>query len=492
MHFLTHHKMTGFRLLLVFLLLPLPLQAMTLGEAVQQALSRHPDVRLAQLAPLLDQAQRTQVEGLLDGRLGVTAVASDTRTRTVSPFAAFGTSNIQLGYQMTQPLASGDTVSGSFSMVRNRLKYPTTMPLAFQRSLNPLYQSQIDISWRKPLLKGRGNPDYHGQLAVAGFNEQADRWQIEVVRYQLAGQVLAVFFQHRINQISVRLAKDARHRARQLLRYQKKREAFGLIEAADRLQSEALLATRQMELVQAQAALASSGVVLRRLLVVDRLPKRLEVAPSRGVSLPSLALLQRVAHSHRPEFQLLTARLAAAEAELEVAQADDAAQLDLVGQVGTRAQEGLFRRAFRSGLSTSHRFAQLSLELSDDVGGHVGSAAIRRAEVAREQVIVQQAQIARTIGDNLASMRVSVQTGYRLLDASAKRVKAERQKFKAEMLRYREGRSDTATIIQFEGDLRRAELQQALQRESLKLAERQLQLARGDWPVMTAMMETDN
>jgi len=477
-----------FRLLLL-LLLPLQAQAITLEEVVRQALSQHPDIKMAQLTPLLDQAQRTQVEGLLDGQLGVTARASNTRTQTVSPFAAVGTTNIQFGYQMAQPLANGDTVTGTFSMVRNLQKYPATTPVAFRSLLNPLYQSQVDLTWRTPLLKGRGNPNYHGQLATADFSQQADHWQIEVVRYQLAGQVLAAFFQHRINQIGLRLAKDARHRAQQLLYYQRKQEAFGMIEQADRLQSEALLATRQTEVIQAQASLATSAVVLQRLLVVDTLPNTLSVAPLHHHPLPSLTHLQQVARDFRPEFKLLHARLAAADATLEVAQAADATQLDLVGQIGTRGQEALFERAFRSGLSVSHRFAQLSLELSDSVGNHSEQAAISRAEVAREQVIVQQAQTIRTIGDTLAAMRMNVQMGYRLLNASAKQVQAEQAKFKAELLRYRAGRSDTATMIQFEGDLRRSTLQQALQAESLKLAERQLQLARGDWPVMAAIAE---
>ncbi len=475
-----------FRLLLM-VMLPCAAHALSLEEAVRQALANHPDIRLAELAPLLDQAQQLQVRGLLDGRFGLTTAASDSRIRTVSPFAASGTTDISFGYQLTQPLESGDSVIGSFSMARNMQHFPATVSKQFQPSINPLYQSQVDFSWRKPLLKGRGNPRFHGQLAQAEANEEADRWKIAVVRDQLAGQVLAAFFQQRIDRINVRLARDARDRARQLLRYQKKREAFGLIEKADRLQSEALLATRQTELAQAEAALAASGVVLRRLLVAERPPRKLEVAQDHVGKLPPLETLQRVAQAHRPEFRLLQARLRAADAAVREARAEDQPQLDLVGQVGTRAQEGLFRRAFRSGLSLSHRFAQLSVELSDDVGGHAEEAALRRAEVMRAQVEAQQAQTQRKIGDELASIRTRIATGRKLLRAYARRVRAERRKFAAEMARYREGRGDTATVIQFEGDLRRAELQQALQRESLTLAEYQLKLARGDWPVVAAV-----
>ncbi|MDQ6964107.1 MAG: TolC family protein, partial [Mariprofundales bacterium] len=433
---------------------------------------------------LLDQAQAEQIEGLLDGSFGVTAAASDTRTHTVSPFAAVGTTNIQLGYQMRQPLANGDSITASMLMVRSMQKYPATTPLAFRSLLNPLYQSQIDLIWRTPLLKGRGNPDYHQQRSAARYATEADSWQIEVVRYQLAGEVLAAFFQHRINRIRVQLAKDARHRAQQLLYYQRKQERFGLIEPADRLQSEALLAQRVTDLVQAQAALSASAIQLQRLLAADRVPQQLEVSSHTTESLPTLSQLEQIADDNRPEYRLLAARLAAADAELERAEAADATQLDLVGQVGTRGQEGLFKRAFRSGLSVSHRFAQLSLELSDSVGSHSEQAAIQRAEVAREQVVVQQAQTARKIGDSLALIRSSVETGRRLLHAYTRQVEAEREKFRAEMLRYRAGRSDTATIIQFEGDLRRVTLQQALQEESLKLASYQLRLARGDWSVM--------
>ena len=47
------------------------------------------------------------------------------------------------------------------------------------------------------------------------------------------------------------------------------------------------------------------------------------------------------------------------------------------------------------------------------------------------------------------------------------------------MRRYREGRSDTATLVQFEADLRSAELRAELQYLTLLLAERQLAWAKG-------------
>ncbi|RMH52896.1 MAG: TolC family protein [Zetaproteobacteria bacterium] len=471
-------------------LLPLSAHALSLEEAVEQALRRHPDITLARLAPLLDQAVRLQLEGMLDGRLGLTAAASDSRIRTVSPFAARQITDIQFGYRYDQPLENGDRVGVGFAMVRDRQKFPASLPQAFQPSLNPLYQSQVDFSWRKRLLKGRGNPDYHEQLARNRASEEADRWRISVVRHQLAGQVVAAFFQQRIDRIQVRLARDARDRARKLLRYQRHREAFGLIEPADRLQSEALLATRTTELAQAEAALAASRVVLQRLLGSDRPPTRLVLvdggAPS---SPPPLAELERIARRHRPEFRMLQAQLAAADAALALARAEDRPQLDLVAQVGTRAQEGRFERAFRSGLSLSHRFAQLSIEFSDEIGGHAAEGAVRRAELQREQVEAQIAQAARKVGDDLAAIRTRIASGRKLLHGHAMQVAAERRKFAAEMARYRAGRSDTATVIQFEGDLRRAELQQALQREALRLAEYQLKLARGDWPVVARFDE---
>jgi outer membrane protein TolC len=155
------------------------------------------------------------------------------------------------------------------------------------------------------------------------------------------------------------------------------------------------------------------------------------------------------------------------------------AQIDLVGQLGSRALEDKAGRAFSQGFSLTDRFVSVSVELSDTINGGATHAGIRQAELARQQVKLEKVQARENIATQLSTLLNQLSYGTKTLKAAERRVAAETKKFNAEMERYREGRSNTAIIVQFEGELRMAELQTALQRTSLQMASQQLRLTEG-------------
>ena len=83
------------------------------------------------------------------------------------------------------------------------------------------------------------------------------------------------------------------------------------------------------------------------------------------------------------------------------------------------------------------------------------------------------------VRDDIARTWTSLKSGIPAYRQARLRVEAEKRKLDAELKRYREGRSDTATVVQFEGDLSNAERQAELLGVSLNLAEKQLAWAQG-------------
>jgi outer membrane protein TolC len=77
------------------------------------------------------------------------------------------------------------------------------------------------------------------------------------------------------------------------------------------------------------------------------------------------------------------------------------------------------------------------------------------------------------------------------LKASKAQVKAEKKKYQAEMERYQKGRVPTSAVIQFEGDLRAAQLREAIQCVSLGLTESKLALAMGELPELLEQAQGD-
>ncbi len=157
-------------------------------------------------------------------------------------------------------------------------------------------------------------------------------------------------------------------------------------------------------------------------------------------------------------------------------------QLDLVAQLGTRSLDATAGGALRRSGSLNTHYASLSLELSDAIGRNAARAGLRKAELALERIRAEKAQLADQIRTDLADALARLRAGMPALKAAEQEAARQRRKFEAEMRRYREGRSDTATITQFESDLRAAELRARLQRLDLELAVQQLRWAQGLLP----------
>ncbi len=471
---------------LCILLLPAvaPAEPISLAHAIRETLAHHPDIAIARLGPEFSKSEQERLDGMLDPRVTARIGASDEKSPTTSPFAANQTQSGQVYGAITKPLQDGSTLTGSLNYNRTKLNYPATVPGAFQSTLNPVYSNQIDLIYRYPFLRGHGNPAYHEMMRAAEKDEASSRWEVEMLKEVLAGQAIMLYYQLAIEELRLDIADKAIARTEKLLRYQKHREQFGLIEKADRLQAEALLATRRMDRSSAEATVKAARISLNRLMSQDgnRAISPLGNEPVIQANiLNELTVDQLVkeAVTQRPVFKSLEAKLAAAQARLTAAKDQHDTQVDLVGQVGSRALEGSAGRAAGQGFNLTDRFVSLSVELNDTLGGSATHAGIRQAELARQQVQLEKIQATESLTSDLSTILQQLISGSQTLQAAKLRTKAESQKFNAEMRRYKEGRSNTATIIQFEGDLQLAELQAAIQKSSLQLATYQLELTKG-------------
>jgi outer membrane protein TolC len=119
------------------------------------------------------------------------------------------------------------------------------------------------------------------------------------------------------------------------------------------------------------------------------------------------------------------------------------------------------------------------VELRDTLGRRGARAGVLAAELQRERLLARRHQLAEQLRDELSMLQVTLHSGAGILRLSAQREEAERRKYEAELERYRDGRSDSATLIQFEGELAAAERDARLQRLALLLAGYQHAWARG-------------
>jgi len=456
-------------------------EAMSLPDVLRAVLNKHPDLALARIQEQSLRIESQNIEGILDPRVSLTGSLSDETTPTTSPFAASGTQNSIVTGQVSKLLDDGSTLTGTFQYSRTRLNYPANVPPSFQASINPSYQEQIDIIYRYPLLRGNGNASYHEQINSNQYNKKAAHWSVAIQQEQLIAQAISLYYQIASNRIAQKLARDTVVRAKKLLAYQKQRQQFGLIEASDQRQAEALLATRQMEYTTATATLKNSITALNRLMLRDaEQPIQTHVPTSSNFQIASIQTWLEQAEQQRPIFHMLDAQQAANDATLAISHDQHDTQVDLIGQIGSRSLSASSGTAIGQGFTLNDRFISIGIELQDTLTGNSTRAAILQAELERERIHLQRIQAIENIETELSTAMTRFNNGLLMQKASKLRQQAEQMKFAAELERYRDGRSDTATLIQFEGDLRIAELQAALQNIQIQLAEQQIKLATGN------------
>jgi len=456
--------------------------ALSFDEVLRKAYQANPDLQVSQLQVKVADAEASQLEGVLDTRYRGSLGFSDEISPAVNPFSSSQTRTSFISGSIEQPFSGGSTLTGTLNYNSAKLTYPSTVPATFQANPNPIYKHQIDLIYRYPLASGAGNANYHAQLDARAQELKAAKLRVGMLKEQVANQAIALYFQLILNDLSLELANDGVVRAKQLLAYQEQRESFGLIEAADRFQAEALLAMRKLQQVQSRAARDAAQTNLNRLMFQDGgVPLQPKLVPIK-IKRTSMEKMLLQSEQNRPVFEVLKAQYAAAESRLKGVEDTDKYQLDLVGQVGSRALGGSAGNAFAQGFTLDDRYVGLRLEFSD-VWNHSSSRAlIQKSILQLENIKLERNKARENIKTDLATASVLLRSGKVTLQASRKQVLAEKKKFDAEVVRYREGRSTTAVVTQFEGDLRVAELRALIQQVSLDQTKYQLALTLGVLP----------
>lgn len=466
-------------LCLTLLIAPAAAADMSLKQVIETVLTRNPDLHVSRIDSAIAATETAGVEGILDPVVTASISVSDEKTPTISDFQPSENRLGTLAGTISKPLASGATVGADFTYNRTSqgFKSPFAANLA---QFNPSYRNQININYRYPLLKGSNRPSYNQALLSAEAGVYQAEKQRQVIAHNLTLQAINAYYQLAADDINIAIARQAVKRARKLLAYQRSREQFGLIEKADRMQAAALLAARRTDLQRAQSVRLNNQNTLNRLMLrAADADITVEYGKQLTATSPAIDSAVKEAERLRPELQVLDAQMRAANAQLAIARDADQMQLDVVARLGSRALDKKPLSAAASGFSAYDHFASLSLELSDTLGRNTAGAAIRKAELQRQRIEALRMSALKQIRDDISSAKTAIISGKPTLRLARQQVTAEQRKFRAEMERYRQGRSDTATVVQFEGELRNAALNAELQQLTIELAEQQLAWAQG-------------
>ncbi len=447
---------------------------LTFGEALQHVVDTYPSLEVAQDQLRRAQQERVKVQSQLGWVLGAQAGVS----HDVSPLTGTPADTATLSTSLNRGLASGGTlgVSGSYNYTDSSFSFPG-LP-------NPSYLGRVDLSLRKPLGRGAGNPDYQQGLISADAGAAVARANAHSTRDQVARQTMSLFYGAALTWAQYRNARDGVERAKRLLRHVRNNARLGLAEDKDLLQSEAQLRAQTAQVDALLAAWETQRTSLNRLMGRPADEEFVPVLPAQTAPVEGdAATIYKQALAYSPDIVRLQAQVDIAQAQIARSRDAERSQLDLVLGLGTGNLQGTAAAVPPSTSATtvnqSDYAASVQLQYQKPLDRRGVDAALVQAELDRSIALRQLQSTKDDLRYNVDGLLADLHASRDAVDSQQQRVTAEEKKLRDAEQRYRNGRADTIELIQFENDLFFARLAMEQQRIDLIQKRFSLELLRG-------------
>lgn len=418
---------------------------LTIYQVMQRVIDRYPSLKISALELEQAKSQRQQVES----RLGWILNSSGGITHDLT---ALGTPSDRLDVTGTvgRQLESGSSISlnGGYRYEDSSLSFNPALP-------NPAHTTRLDLSYRMPLLKGDGNPLYSEGLISADAGKELAKANALLTRITLAERVSNLFYASVLTEARLDNAKKSVQRTRKLETYINKNVRLGLSELKDTLQIRAQLHSKLADLSAIKLQVEQQQSSLNRLMLENWKYKTKTILTSSENKNYNIDYLIETTKSYHPAVKISQAKLNIANSQINSALDNKSDSLDFVVSVGSRTSNG---KSTTTTVNEQDWAGSIKVEyqhLFDDKG----------ISSKYKQALIEKSIAQQNIQTNLDDIRYTVSGLVSEINAAKLALKTARQKLKSEYLkleeveqRFRNGRANTAQLIQFQNEYSFAEL----------------------------------
>ena len=451
---------------------------LTLDDAIQRALERNLDIAVERINPQVFDLTLAQQEAFYRPTVGFNVDAAS-RTNPSATQLDGGrvtntdTSNFDLS--LDQPVKwGGGTLVVGFDNNRQETNN------AFS-SFNPSYRSVFLSQYSQPLLRGFRTDNSRTQIQVTQINRDISDIDLRQTVTNTVADVENAYWELLYSVGSVAVQQQALDLAEQLVRDNRARVEIGTLAPIDVVQSQAEAAARRQTLAQAQQALQTAELTLKRLIVAgtqDELwnadinpvdQPRLNQPPIDIPSAVGNALGQRTDLSRAQRQQDIN--------QLNVRSLRDNTlpALDLVGTYQLQGQGGdLLIRDFLGGEAgqvipgsygdaidhlVDARFPvwSVGVQMSYPIGTSSDDAALERARLQVRQTDAQLRQLKLNVATEVTNAALQVESIRERIDAATASRELSEQQLSAEESKFEVGMSTNFFVVQAQRDLATAQ-----------------------------------
>jgi outer membrane protein len=453
---------------------------LSLDEAVELALAQNLDIAVERLGP---QANDFQLAGLRNLYRPLASSTLGQRSQVNPP-----TNQLNGGQRVTNDTTTYNFgVSqevpwggGNFNVTFNNNRLATSNLFA---NYNPTFTSTLTATFVQPLLRDFGIDSNRQQIAITQINRDIAEETLRATIAQTIANVRNAYWELAYTRAAVDVAQRSLELAEKLVEDNQARVEVGTLAPIDVVQAEAEAANRRQTVAQADAALATAQLALKRLLVTGTADpmwtQELRAVDVPQIAAPPLDVEAAVRNALERRTDLATARknLDSNDITLRFWRNQTRPAIDLQVNYGAQGVGGTQFIRQGTGLGSTiigeipggygdalsllraRDFPtwNAAVTVSYPIGGNNADGQYARNRVLRTQQSTRLRALELQVATEVTNAALQVQANLRRVDAArAARALAERQ-LEAEQSKFEVGLSTNFFVVQSQRDLAAAQ-----------------------------------
>lgn len=317
---------------------------LSLRDCTEIVLKANPNIQVAYADLKISENAVIQEDAEFDPVL--TGSADLNRTRTPSAATGLTAANESAAFEVgvSQKLFTGATIEGAATHTRSGLE-------------NRTYGSSLSVAARQPLFKDRGPEITYAPLKISMINQEIAYWDLKTQVMTKLAEVQLAYWDVVERQEVLRARRFSYDQAMELVERSRKAISLGQRTYVDVVEAQATAASREVAVVEAQAALEEKMDRLKRTLSLSGAPFwdqnlliQEELRPDFKPAAVEKNEMLQLGFQNRPDYRTALSRIQSSEETLLIAENELLPDMDVVMGYETSA-------AGRTGESMGRLFA---------------------------------------------------------------------------------------------------------------------------------------
>ena len=343
-------------------------------------------------------------------------------------------------------------------------------------TLNPAYRIDMDLTFIQPLLKNRGKLATERNLLIAQTNRGISRETFELQVTNVILEVQAAYWNLAESIAQLEVAEESLDLAKQLHEQNMIRVEVGTLAPLELVQSEAGVASREVEIIRARAAIGDRSDVLRQLMNLERLGDLwdLPVVPtSDPFEQPETVGLDEAietALENRPELRQQQLALQNRQVDVDYFRNQRKARLDFAGTYGLNGvggditdpefpSDGDYLDAMDQIKDAAFDGWRVALNFAFPIQNRTAKAHSAIADVNFDRALAVQKDVELGVITEVRRVARALEASLEAVESAGVARRLQERNYEAEQKRYDNGMSTSFQVLQIQEDVTQARSQ---------------------------------